>query len=70
MLGFVAIQHGLLAMRLERAGDQALAALVGVMTLWTGNLAIGFGCGVAALLLRAAAREITARAARSSPTSP
>jgi sulfate permease, SulP family len=58
MLGFVAIQHGLLAMRLERAGDRALAAMVGAITLVTGNLAIGFGCGLAALLARAAVERL------------
>jgi hypothetical protein len=52
MLGFVAIQHGALAMRIERVSERALAALVGLVTLWTGNLAIGFGCGVAVLLAR------------------
>jgi sulfate permease, SulP family len=63
MLGFVAIQHGLLAMRLDRAADRALAAGVGAVTLWTGNLAIGFGCGVAALLVRAVAERVRERGA-------
>lgn len=52
MLMFVAIQHGLLAARLERRCDLAIAALVGVVTLAAGNLAIGFGAGVAALIAR------------------
>lgn len=61
MLLFVAIQHGLLAASLDRVGDRALAAAVGVVTLASGNLAIGFGAGVAALLVRAAYRRGAAR---------
>ncbi len=52
MLLFVAIQHGLLASRLERLDDRVIAAGVGLVTLVSGNLAIGFGAGVAALALR------------------
>jgi sulfate permease, SulP family len=51
MLLYVAIQHGLLAARLERMPERALAAGVGVVTLISGNLAIGFGAGVAVLLV-------------------
>jgi SulP family sulfate permease len=51
MLLYVAIQHGLLAARLERLPDRTLAAGVGVVTLLSGNLGIGFGAGVAALLV-------------------
>ena len=54
MLLFVAIQHALLAARLERLDDRVLAAGVGLVTLLSGNLAIGFGAGVAAFLARRA----------------
>jgi SulP family sulfate permease len=50
MLLYVAIQHGVLAARLDDAGDYAVAATVGVVTVLAGNLAIGFGAGVALLL--------------------
>jgi sulfate permease, SulP family len=53
MLMFVAIQHGLLALRLERRSDLAIAALVGIVTLAAGNLAIGFAAGAAVLAARA-----------------
>jgi MFS superfamily sulfate permease-like transporter len=52
MLMFVAIQHGMLAAQLERRGDLAIAGLVGIVTLVAGNLAVGFGVGVAVLVLR------------------
>jgi sulfate permease, SulP family len=52
MLLFVAVQHGLLAARLERLDDRLIAAGVGMVTLLSGNLAIGFGAGVAVVLLR------------------
>lgn len=58
MLLFVAIQHALLSARLERADDRVIAATVGVVTLASGNLAIGFGVGVALVLARAAARAL------------
>lgn len=61
MLLFVAIEHALLAARLERLAERALAAGVGVVTLASGNLALGFAAGVAVLL---AARAATALAAR------
>ncbi len=57
MLLFVAIQHGMLAARLERADDRVLAAGIGLITLLTGNLAIGAGAGIAALLARAGLRR-------------
>jgi sulfate permease, SulP family len=52
MLLYVAIQHGLLAAQLESAQDRVIAAGVGLVTLLSGNLAIGFGAGVAALAVR------------------
>jgi len=62
MLLFVAIQHALLSARLERVDDRVIAATVGVVTLLSANLAIGFGVGVALVLIRAAARTLlTAR---------
>lgn len=54
MLLYVAIQHGLLAAELARLPDRVLAAGVGLVTLLSGNLAIGFGVGAAVLLARAA----------------
>lgn len=56
MLLFVAVQHGLLAAQLERLPDRALAAGIGLVTLATGNLAIGFGAGVAVLVAARAAQ--------------
>lgn len=53
MLAFVAIQHGLLAGRLERLDDRLIAAGVGLTTLLSGNLAIGFAAGAAVLSGRA-----------------
>jgi hypothetical protein len=50
MLLFVAIQHGLLAAGLERFEDRLLAAGVGLVTLLTGNLGVGFLAGAAVLL--------------------
>jgi MFS superfamily sulfate permease-like transporter len=52
MLLYVAIQHGLLAATLDGALDRVIAAGVGVVTLLSGNLAIGFGAGAAVVLLR------------------
>jgi SulP family sulfate permease len=49
MLLYVAIQHALLAASLDRLPDRAIAAGVGLVTLLSGNLAIGFGAGVAVL---------------------
>jgi hypothetical protein len=52
MLLYVAIQHGLLASELQSALDRVIAAGVGVITLLSGNLAIGFGAGAAVVLAR------------------
>ena len=54
MLLYVAVQHALLAATLERLPDRAIAAGVGLVTLLSGNLGIGFAAGVAALLGRRA----------------
>lgn len=62
MLLFVAIQHAVLAGSLEQAGDRLLAAFVGVVTLVSGNLAIGFAAGAVALGLREAWRRAGERA--------
>jgi sulfate permease, SulP family len=68
MLLFVAIEHGLLAASLERLGDRVLAAGVGLVTLTTGNLAIGFGFGLVILLSRAALARVSGTASpRSAP---
>ena len=53
MLLFVALQHALLAASLRRTGDRVIAAGVGAVTVASGNLAIGFVAGVAAVGLRA-----------------
>ena len=52
MLLYVAIQHALLAGSLEHPAERVLAAAVGVVTLVSGNLAIGFAAGAAVLGLR------------------
>jgi sulfate permease, SulP family len=52
MLLYVAIQHALLAASLERLDERLLATGVGVITLLSGNLGIGFAAGVAALAAR------------------
>jgi MFS superfamily sulfate permease-like transporter len=57
MLLFVAIQHAVLAGRLERLDDRIVAAGVGVITLLTGNLAIGAGAGIVVLAVRALMRR-------------
>jgi sulfate permease, SulP family len=57
MLAFVAIQHGVLAGQLDRVDDRLIAAGVGIITLLSGNLAIGFAAGVAVVLGRAAWRR-------------
>lgn len=54
MLLFVAIQHALLAADLDELADRVIAAAVGLVTLWSGNLGIGFAAGVAMLLVRRA----------------
>jgi SulP family sulfate permease len=61
MLLYVAIQHGLLAARLESAQDRVIAAGVGLVTLLSGNLAIGFGAGVAVLVARWLAGRVAGR---------
>ena len=58
MLLYVAIQHGLLAAQLDSAFDRVIAAGVGVVTLLSGNLAIGFGAGAAVLTLRWAVERL------------
>jgi sulfate permease, SulP family len=57
MLLFVAIEHGLLAAQLDQLDDRVLAAGVGLVTLLSGNLAIGVGAGAAVLIARAAWRR-------------
>jgi sulfate permease, SulP family len=57
MLAYVAIQHGLLAGRLERLDDRLIAAGVGLTTLVVGNLAVGFAAGAAVVAGRAAWRR-------------
>jgi SulP family sulfate permease len=52
MLLYVAFQHALLAASLDRMSDRALAAGVGLITLLSGNLGIGFAAGVAVLVVR------------------
>lgn len=52
MLAFVAIQHGMLAMRLESTADRWIAGVVGATTLLSGNLAVGFAVGVMILVAR------------------
>jgi hypothetical protein len=64
MLAFVALQHALLAAELERLDDRTIAAGVGLLTLISGNLAVGFGAGVVALLARAVWRRVGARGVR------
>lgn len=54
MLAFVAIQHGVLAGQLARLDDRLIAAGVGLVSLLSGNLAIGVVSGAAAMVGRAA----------------
>ena len=61
MLFYVAIQHGLLAADLERLDERMIAALVGVVTLLSGNLAVGFGVGAAVLLAQLGGRRLVSR---------
>lgn len=61
MLLFTAIEHGLLAARLERLPERVLAAGVGVVTLASGNLAIGFAAGVTVLAAARAGRTLARR---------
>ena len=62
MLMFVAIQHGLLAARLETTADRLIALTVGVVTILAGNLAWGFAAGVVLLVTRAAVRSFRSNA--------
>jgi hypothetical protein len=64
MLAFVALQHARLAAELEGLDERGIAFGVGVVTLISGNLAVGFGAGVAALLARAAWRRLLPRGLR------
>lgn len=57
MLLFVAIQHGMLASSLERLDDRIIAAGVGLVTLASGNLGIGFAAGALAVAARAGLRR-------------
>ena len=54
MLGYVAIQHGLLAARIEGAWPRAIVVVVGVVTLLAADLALGFAAGVVLVGLGAA----------------
>jgi SulP family sulfate permease len=65
MLLFVAIQHGLLASQLERLPARVIAAGMGLVTLLSGNLAIGFGAGAATLAALWVADRIRADGLRS-----
>ena len=58
MLLYVAIEHGLLAAGLERLDDRLIAAGVGLVTLISGNLGIGFAAGAVAMLVRAGLRRV------------
>ncbi|HEV8516646.1 MAG TPA: putative sulfate/molybdate transporter [Candidatus Limnocylindrales bacterium] len=48
LVGYVGWQHMLLVRRLKRRSEYAIAGLVGLVTLLTGSLALGFGFGLAA----------------------
>jgi hypothetical protein len=52
MLLYVAFQHALLAAEMPAFADRVVAAAVGLITLWSGNLGIGFTAGVAILVVR------------------
>ncbi|MBJ7457700.1 MAG: hypothetical protein JHD02_00785 [Thermoleophilaceae bacterium] len=52
MLIFVAFQHAQLAATLDGVADRAIAASVGAVTLFYGNLAIGFAFGLLLLSAR------------------
>lgn len=70
MLAFVAIQHGVLAGQLERLDDRLIAAGVGLVTLLSGNLAIGFGAGAAVVAGRAIWRRAPWAAEAGAPMTP
>lgn len=61
LLAFVAYEHLLLARRLERRHEQLVAALTGVVSLLTGNLAIGLGAGAVALFASKSLRPLVHR---------
>ena len=61
MLLYVAVQHALLAASLESLADRGLAAGVGLVTLLSGNLGIGFAAGVGVLALRRGAALLRSR---------
>ena len=63
MLLYVAVQHAGLALKNDHFGDTAIAVMMGVVTMWSANLAIGFGFGIAALLVRAGWRRAFSRSA-------
>jgi hypothetical protein len=52
MLLYVAVQHALLAASLPEFADRAIAAAVGVVTILSGNLGIGFAAGMVMLMVR------------------
>lgn len=60
MLLFVGIQHALLAATLERFDDRLIAAGVGAVTVFSGNLGIGFLVGVGVVAARAGLRRLFA----------
>lgn len=62
MLLFVAIQHAMLALSIVGAAERAIVVTVGVVTLAAGNLAAGFGVGVAILFVRAILTRLRAPA--------
>ena len=53
MLLYVAVQHALLAADLPELADRVVAAAVGMVSLLSGNLGVGFAAGVAMLAVRA-----------------
>lgn len=64
MLLYVALQHALLAGDLPELADRVVAAAVGLITLWSGNLGIGFAAGVAMLLVRRAIDALSGLSAK------
>ncbi len=60
MLMYVAVQHALLAARLEGKSDRVIAATVGGVTLLAADLALGFGVGAAMLGVRELHRRLVA----------
>ena len=64
MLLYVAIQHALLAATLTDLADRVVAVSVGVITLLSGNLGVGFAAGVAILVARRGIDALTAPRSR------